>query len=45
MVVEAIRNEQFYILTHDHFDDTIRTRMDDILSRRNPAPYRSELGD
>jgi NAD(P)-dependent dehydrogenase (short-subunit alcohol dehydrogenase family) len=45
MVVDAIRREQFYILTHDHFDDVIRTRTDDILARRNPEPYRSERGD
>ena len=45
IVVEGIRNEQFYILTHDDFDDTIRNRMDDILQRRMPTPYRSELGD
>jgi NAD(P)-dependent dehydrogenase (short-subunit alcohol dehydrogenase family) len=45
IVVDGIRSEQFYILTHDHFDPIIRTRMDDILQRRVPAPYRSELGD
>jgi hypothetical protein len=43
IVVEAIRAEQFYILTHNRFDDTIRTRMEDILERRKPSPYRSEL--
>jgi NAD(P)-dependent dehydrogenase (short-subunit alcohol dehydrogenase family) len=37
-VVEAIRNEQLYILTHPDMDDIIRTRFDDILARRNPAP-------
>jgi NAD(P)-dependent dehydrogenase (short-subunit alcohol dehydrogenase family) len=42
-VREAIVTEQFWILTHDHFDDTIRTRSEDILNRRNPEPYRSEL--
>jgi NAD(P)-dependent dehydrogenase (short-subunit alcohol dehydrogenase family) len=44
-VIEGIRAEQFYILTHDHFDAAIRTRMEDILQRRKPAPYHSELGD
>ncbi len=44
-VVEAIKSQQFYILTHDHFDDTIRTRMEDILLRRTPTAYRSEIGD
>jgi NAD(P)-dependent dehydrogenase (short-subunit alcohol dehydrogenase family) len=45
VVVEAIRNDQFYILTHDRFDAPIRTRMEDILERRMPTPYRSELED
>jgi hypothetical protein len=44
-VLDGIRAEQFYILTHDQFDEAIRTRMEDILQRRKPAPYRSELGD
>jgi NAD(P)-dependent dehydrogenase (short-subunit alcohol dehydrogenase family) len=44
-VVDGIRREQFYILTHDHFDPIIRERTEDILQRRMPAPYRSELGD
>ena len=42
-VVEGIRTQQFYILTHDHFDNTIRARMEDILERRTPTPYRSEI--
>lgn len=45
VVFEAIKSERFYILTHDHFDDTIRARMEDIIGRRNPSPYRSELDD
>lgn len=44
-VVDAIRSDAFYILTHDHFDGTIRDRMEDILQRRKPTSYRSELGD
>jgi NAD(P)-dependent dehydrogenase (short-subunit alcohol dehydrogenase family) len=35
-VLDAIRDEQLYILTHSDFDDLIRTRMDNILDRRNP---------
>ena len=35
-VFEAVRDERFYIITHDNFDDAIRTRMDNILERRNP---------
>jgi NAD(P)-dependent dehydrogenase (short-subunit alcohol dehydrogenase family) len=45
IVVDGIRNDQFYILTHAEFDAPIRERMEDILQRRRPAPYRSELGD
>jgi NAD(P)-dependent dehydrogenase (short-subunit alcohol dehydrogenase family) len=45
IVVEAIRNDQFYILTHDRFDAPIRARMEDFLERRTPTPYRSELED
>jgi len=45
LVLEAIRSEQFWILTHDTFDDTIRTRVEDILERRTPTPYRSQLDD
>jgi hypothetical protein len=36
IVLDAIRDEQLYILTHTDFDDLIRTRMDNILERRNP---------
>jgi NAD(P)-dependent dehydrogenase (short-subunit alcohol dehydrogenase family) len=35
-VFQAIEQEQFYILTHDEFDGAIRTRMENILARRNP---------
>ena len=38
MVFEAIRDERFYIITHQDFDEIIRTRMEDILGRRNPVP-------
>jgi NAD(P)-dependent dehydrogenase (short-subunit alcohol dehydrogenase family) len=44
MVVEAIRNEQFWILTHDEFDGLIRTRVEDILARRNPTPITTPVG-
>jgi hypothetical protein len=43
IVVEAIRSDAFYILTHNHFDETIRTRSEDILQRRKPRLYRSEI--
>ena len=36
-VVEAVRDERFYILTHgDKYDASIRERMEAILERRNP---------
>ncbi len=40
-VLAAIREEQFYILTHDEYDQPIRARMEAILARRNPgaAPF------
>ena len=37
-VLSAIREEQFYILTHDQYDGVIRARMEAILARRNPGP-------
>lgn len=36
-VLTAIRDEQFYILTHDEYDGRIRERMEAILARRNPG--------
>jgi hypothetical protein len=44
MVVEAIRNEQFWILTDDEFDGLIRTRVEDILARRTPTPITTPVG-
>ncbi len=39
IVLQAIKDEQFWILTHDEFDEIIRGRADDILARRNPTPH------
>jgi NAD(P)-dependent dehydrogenase (short-subunit alcohol dehydrogenase family) len=33
----AIRDEQFYVLTHSIFDSWIRVRMENIIGRRNPG--------
>ena len=47
-VVDGIRTQQFYILTHDQFDPIIRTRMEDIVQGRNPSdPFqeRPQLGE
>jgi hypothetical protein len=35
-VIEAIRSDRFYILTHPRFAKLIRTRMENILEGRNP---------
>lgn len=36
-VFNAIRSEQFYILTHPEFNSVIQQRMENILQQRNPA--------
>ena len=38
LVLQAIQDQQFWILPHDEYDDSIRTRTDDILTRHNPTP-------
>lgn len=37
LVVDAIESERFWILPHPEWKEQIRTRMEDILSERNPA--------
>src|SRR5262249_53576987 len=37
-VFEALRKDQFYILTHPEGKEAIRTRMEDILQERGPTP-------
>jgi short-subunit dehydrogenase len=36
-VLDAIRDERFWILTHPELNDLIRTRMQDILEQRAPS--------
>ena len=36
-VLEAIREEQFYVITHD-YDSSVETRMQNILAGKNPEP-------
>jgi NAD(P)-dependent dehydrogenase (short-subunit alcohol dehydrogenase family) len=36
-VVDAIREERFYILTHEETKARVRARMEDILASRNPT--------
>ena len=38
-VFAAVRDEQFWILTHDDFDDMIRARFEGMLRRENPTPH------
>ena len=38
MVLEAIKSDQFYILTDHDWDEGIRTRVENILKRANPNP-------
>ena len=37
LVLDAVRDERFYIFTDDDRDAQIRERMEDVLARRNPS--------
>jgi NAD(P)-dependent dehydrogenase (short-subunit alcohol dehydrogenase family) len=37
IVFDAVRENRLYILTHDHFDEMIRTRAENIISGNNPT--------
>ena len=37
-VLDAIREEQLYILTHPEMSEIVRQRFDNILAQRNPVP-------
>jgi NAD(P)-dependent dehydrogenase (short-subunit alcohol dehydrogenase family) len=37
LVVDAVRGERFYVLTHPEWKGLIRTRMEDILAERQPT--------
>jgi NAD(P)-dependent dehydrogenase (short-subunit alcohol dehydrogenase family) len=37
-VIDAVRTDTFYILTHPELDGAIRTRFEDIVQRRPPGP-------
>lgn len=45
IVFDAIRKDQLYILTHDHFDEMIRTRADNIISGKNPVMSEAALAN
>jgi NAD(P)-dependent dehydrogenase (short-subunit alcohol dehydrogenase family) len=44
IVIDAIRAEKFYILTHPNVKEGVRTRLEDILEERNPVPPRAPAG-
>jgi NAD(P)-dependent dehydrogenase (short-subunit alcohol dehydrogenase family) len=37
-VVDAVKHERFYVLTHPEFAPRVRERMEDVLEGRNPSP-------
>jgi NAD(P)-dependent dehydrogenase (short-subunit alcohol dehydrogenase family) len=37
-VVDAVKHERFYVLTHPEFAARVRERMEDVLEARNPSP-------
>jgi NAD(P)-dependent dehydrogenase (short-subunit alcohol dehydrogenase family) len=37
-VVDAVKHERFYVLTHPEFTPHVRERMEDVLEGRNPSP-------
>ena len=37
MVLDAIREQRFYILPHPQWKEQVRARMEDILQERNPG--------
>jgi NAD(P)-dependent dehydrogenase (short-subunit alcohol dehydrogenase family) len=45
IVFDAIRDNQLYILTHDHFDEMIRTRADNIVTGTNPVMGEAALAN
>jgi len=40
IVMQAIRDEQFYILTDHEWDERMKTRLENVLARRNPEVAR-----
>lgn len=38
-VLEAIKEEKFYIITHPRWKDSVKTRMTEILEERNPGTF------
>ena len=38
MVFKAVEEQRFYIITHPHYLDSVRARVDNILEGRDPSP-------
>ena len=38
MVLDAVKHDRFYILTHPEWNEMVRLRMEDILEGRTPTP-------
>jgi NAD(P)-dependent dehydrogenase (short-subunit alcohol dehydrogenase family) len=45
IVFDAVRSDRLYILTHDHFDEMIRTRAENIVSGKNPVMGEAALAN
>ncbi|MEM7097894.1 MAG: SDR family NAD(P)-dependent oxidoreductase [Pseudomonadota bacterium] len=45
IVFDSIRANRLYILTHDHFDEMIRTRAENIVNGTNPVLGEAELAN
>jgi NAD(P)-dependent dehydrogenase (short-subunit alcohol dehydrogenase family) len=45
LVLEAVREERFYVLTHPDRNWQIRNRVEDILLGRNPSTPQDRMGD
>jgi hypothetical protein len=37
-VVDAVKHERFYVLTHPELAPLVRERMEDVIEARNPSP-------
>jgi len=45
IVFDAVRADRLYILTHDHFDEMIRTRAENIVTGTNPEMREAALAN
>ena len=45
IVFDAIRADRLYILTHDHFDEMIRARAENMINGTNPLMGEAALAN